>query len=905
MGNTISRCLGRNHDPEQKKRKRKAERPKGKAKKELEIAMFAMPEKTSNYMGLPVQSYQASHHIATSGIIPLVAINKTVGVKSEQAEIVTTKSSKMHILVPTDNGDFVNGEIPLVSIDKLDGTQIVGVKSEQAEIVTTNLVPTDSGDFVNGEIPLVSADKTDGIQPAIGVKSEQAEIVTAKLLVPTDSGDFRRNILIERLSGSDSRSNSYDDGEEYNTTHASIFQGRRFPRRPKHQVIVEAKFDGETLCTDPINHTESPNFTTELAWELDKKALHQHKLQRTPIKLQCFAIDTIVSQKEMVGYIILDLRSAQAKLQRPQWFPLLNSKYQRLKPEIQVMLNLEDDSLKKQEQRSPPQHSTPSRKDDIDPLGLQPVLNEEKGFYQLGPNTESSEIFVLSVTISYAVNLAKLIPSSFVVPDGQGFYFQYSLFGNNVSSDVFSDLLQPNFSPERASVRIRSQLKLLRVFLKIFPGIKIMLYCGGRPLGTTNISLHSLIATDEPLTAPAVLQALFPLTSSNDEPHSGSSEFPAIGVSVVLKNDDMNVPPAQETHTVGNMLPTSSHRGQDEERSSNTLRSEIPQKNGQCETNERVENKAENLKTSPNADSSEEKPEYNRLSFHHFCYSVDLRSICDLQVTSSVNCYLKYSYPFFGSAAPVITSPPVEVRRHMEVLLPKSFCAFDFATNPEVLKETLSSVPLVIEVWHRDPLTKDVLLGVARVTLGHVFAAKKLKAARGKPSTYGQILSERVHIIADDRKPIGELNVVLGLEDLGPVSREHLQAHMNGSEALSNAESPQRKSPTKPRKEDSRNREPTNNDPRNNDPRMMAEYQTALELEMWKQQQEELFTAQLKTKEVEKIRTLTEEWRKRDKEREILTKKKLEEYSQLEEKLKKTISDIEKRERQLSASETE
>ena len=46
--------------------------------------------------------------------------------------------------------------------------------------------------------------------------------------------------------------------------------------------------------------------------------------------------------------------------------------------------------------------------DEIDPLGLEPVLNEEKGFYQLGPNNESSEIFVLSVTISYAVNLAKV-----------------------------------------------------------------------------------------------------------------------------------------------------------------------------------------------------------------------------------------------------------------------------------------------------------------------------------------------------------------------------------------------------------------------------------------------------------------------------------------------------------------
>lgn len=62
--------------------------------------------------------------------------------------------------------------------------------------------------------------------------------------------------------------------------------GRRFPKRPRHKVIVEAKFDGETLVTDPIEHVESPVFTTELAWELSRKSLHQHRLQRTPIKIQ-------------------------------------------------------------------------------------------------------------------------------------------------------------------------------------------------------------------------------------------------------------------------------------------------------------------------------------------------------------------------------------------------------------------------------------------------------------------------------------------------------------------------------------------------------------------------------------------------------------------------------------------
>lgn len=33
------------------------------------------------------------------------------------------------------------------------------------------------------------------------------------------------------------------------------------------------------------------------------------RLQRTPIKLQCFAVDPVTKKKESVGYNILDLRS--------------------------------------------------------------------------------------------------------------------------------------------------------------------------------------------------------------------------------------------------------------------------------------------------------------------------------------------------------------------------------------------------------------------------------------------------------------------------------------------------------------------------------------------------------------------------------------------------------------------
>lgn len=86
--------------------------------------------------------------------------------------------------------------------------------------------------------------------------------------------------------------------------------GRGFPKRSRHKLIVEAKFDGELLSTDPVPHAEVPDINQELAWELDKKALQQHRLQRSSIKIQCYAYDTETTMKESVGYIVLDLRSA-------------------------------------------------------------------------------------------------------------------------------------------------------------------------------------------------------------------------------------------------------------------------------------------------------------------------------------------------------------------------------------------------------------------------------------------------------------------------------------------------------------------------------------------------------------------------------------------------------------------
>lgn len=58
---------------------------------------------------------------------------------------------------------------------------------------------------------------------------------------------------------------------------AFLSSGRHFPKSPQLSLVVQASFDGEQLATDPVQHRDQPQFNTELAWELDRRTLHQHR----------------------------------------------------------------------------------------------------------------------------------------------------------------------------------------------------------------------------------------------------------------------------------------------------------------------------------------------------------------------------------------------------------------------------------------------------------------------------------------------------------------------------------------------------------------------------------------------------------------------------------------------------
>ncbi|XP_028661076.1 centrosomal protein of 120 kDa [Erpetoichthys calabaricus] len=744
----------------------------------------------------------------------------------------------------------------------------------------------------------------------------------------------------------------------------SILEGQHFPKRPRHSLVVEVRFDGEQLATDPVDHKHQPQFSTELAWELDRKALHQHRLQRTPVKLECFAVDTLSSAKESVGYIILDLRSVQEKKPAPKWYPLLNTKYTKLKPALLISMVLESDSKSiddgfKAKEAPPREGIVIPPLTSLDPKNVVPALNEDEGYYQIGPSEYCNEMFVLSVTIAFAAQLEQLIPSTTKLPDERPeFFFYYTLLGNDVTNKPFTDLINCDFKPERASVKIRSSPEVLRVYFSAQPNLQIYLCCGDQSLGSTNISLASFLkkSITDVENQPVAIEGVFTLIPPNQSKQKVLSVplelQPAVGVSVTLKKENihsqlstpektqgigkkgttssplpMSPIPEQITTTALHTRSPSPHNVRIPTGSEITTESEAESiqddhkmtRRGLLDSKKEISkysdqmradslNKERTFQATPEENVSHFQSEADATAFnssvssselkiaipasaHHFCFALDLRSIKDMDVGFPVNCMLRYSYSFFGSAAPIMTNPPVEIQKNMEVFLPQSYCAFNFAALPHQLQDTFLRSPLLVELWHKDKTSKDILLGVSKLQLSNVLTGEKKRLlSHSGDQCWKQSCTERVPVISakGPSVQIAELLYFMTIKDFGLVKTQNVFVS-ESSESVCAGQSKSSQPPHIPISE----------------PRETLEYKAALELEKWKEMQEDLFENQVKQKELAYLQALAEEWNKREREREALVKKKVAEYTALQEQLQKTYADLEKREQHLAFSELE
>ncbi|CAL1615077.1 unnamed protein product [Knipowitschia caucasica] len=711
----------------------------------------------------------------------------------------------------------------------------------------------------------------------------------------------------------------------------SILEGRHFPKSSRLSLVVQASFDGETLSTDPTEHREQPQFSTELAWELSRRTLHQHRLQRTPIKLQCFSVDLLSKKRENVGYIVLDLRSVQEQKQEPRWFPLLSSKYTKLKPALLLRLQLETDSKpapvspdKFKAKTAPPRTGSPAL--ELLPDRLQPLLVSDRGFHQIGPEDLCSELFVLSVTVAFATKLQQLIPSDLnLSAEGSDYFFYYTLLGNDITSEPFHSLLTPTFEPERASVRIRSNKQVLQRFLRQEKCLQIHLCCGSQSLGSADVSLSPLCSPSVDLESrAATVEGAFVLNTPKRLKAVGNAELPTVGVAVTLRREEApaqsepkeaalstlpEAPVVPLVPVVPVVPPVSGPSAQPDPGPGpglelgprSLLLSPIPREAPVCRSESEADSLMDELHpekpqdTAPPAVSEASSVSVSAPkvsippSAHHFCFSLDLRSIGNLSLPHPISATLRYQYQFFGSAAPVMTQP-VELSRHSELQPPQSFCAFNFAALPQQLHDAFHKVPLVVELWHRPLSSRDELIGRASLQLSRLLSSPRVRGQRSSSGeqSWRRTHQERVHFLRANRptESAAELTYEASLEDLGLVRATEVVV----------SESTPSDDPTPPTA-------PPPPVAPSVPPRETLEYRAALELELWKEEQEDLFDHKLKQKELSHMQALAQEWRKRDQEREALLHKKEQEYQQLEEQLQKTLSDLETREKRLAEAE--
>ncbi|XP_068278588.1 centrosomal protein of 120 kDa isoform X3 [Nyctibius grandis] len=689
----------------------------------------------------------------------------------------------------------------------------------------------------------------------------------------------------------------------------SVLEGRCFPKRPKHMLIVEAKFDGEQLATDPVDHTDQPEFATELAWELDRKALHQHRLQRTPIKLQCFALDPVSSAKENIGYIVLDLRAVQEKKQAPKWYPLLSNKYTKFKSEIQVGIVLETDSKAlvdsfKAKEAPPREGKASALLSGLDPKSIVPVLNEEKGYHQIGLAEYCRDYFVLSVTIAFATRLEQIhlccgdqsLGSTEILLSGLLKKGSVEVDQHPVAIEGAFVLVPPN----------RAKQKLPQLPLDMTPTVGVSVILQRESLSAQ--PLMPLYAPTEPKQPQE--KVLSPISGKTEPPQQRSQNVPSQADHSSMEDEATESEVESLKFEKDLKLKKKGLVAESCQEVNKQYTEELPvfksQSRAKSPLLSDLQNSTDNgplAASQPNpvsAPSSSEPVSTQKVvipaASHHFCFSIDLRSIHGLEVGFPINCILRYSYPFFGSAAPIMTSPPVEVRKNMEVFLPQSYCAFDFATIPHQLQDTFFRLPLLVELWHKDKTAKDLLLGVARLQLSNVLTSEKTRFLGGNgEQCWRQTCNETVSVTQaqGSGNRIAELSYTITLEDYGLVKVQEVL--VSDSSQCVGAGQQQHVLHTQPC-----------GAPENHpETRETLEYKAALELEMWKEMQEDIFENQLKKKEMAHMQALAEEWKKRDREREALVKKKVAEYTVLEEQLQKTLRDLDKRERQLFSAESE
>ncbi|KAL7678019.1 hypothetical protein ACOME3_004246 [Neoechinorhynchus agilis] len=226
--------------------------------------------------------------------------------------------------------------------------------------------------------------------------------------------------------------------------------GKDFVAKSGYGIFAEATLAGIKKSTNSFPLGECPELEHELVWEISGKDISEMKSNRIYMKVNFFSIKI---KKEIIGYVMLDLRMMSTDRIKSRWYPLLMPMPSKYEPMIQM-------SLRCHEIRKNTLVSTSS--DEINRHNTYAIYLEKEECFLIGQKSKARLEFELAFTLFNAKNLNAFVSST----GNNEFHFIYSLLGQTACSEIlkvdkdgFVDM------SERVGVVIRTNATSFKEFL--------------------------------------------------------------------------------------------------------------------------------------------------------------------------------------------------------------------------------------------------------------------------------------------------------------------------------------------------------------------------------------------------------------------------------------------------------
>ncbi|XP_029056561.1 centrosomal protein of 120 kDa-like isoform X1 [Osmia bicornis bicornis] len=626
-------------------------------------------------------------------------------------------------------------------------------------------------------------------------------------------------------------------------------------------TLVVATLNGHSLETDVVEPSPNPQYDHDLVWEVDKNRLRKMRSGQVPLKLECFAIKSN-DHKEKLGYLLLNLRAAQVFSKndtinvKSNWHTLLGLKGELKvhKPELLLALSIhhqEPTTLNSQLElkNSEEYHQTTPESPKITPC----LLCEER-LIQLGPLNTCHELFLLNITAISATNIDSLLPPNYYADMNNNLYFWCKILENDIyfnrSKKDYGQLWTLN---EKIVIRIRSSLRVLKDYLQQKPFLFIYLKYKENILGQSEVNLKPLIPTDNieeflkiTESSNSTLQQrcyLYRKDKSNDAEYRNSyldlqlklqyaggktdvTETPntVISDSIISNSAKELKSNLKQTKSYGSEIDCHRNAGGDFGKYSvgapmidfaNTYNS-LNKQSLSCEVIQSQPIKAVFSQSADTLLSNINDCSKSVEAYHCYCLNILLIAIkLTSPALAMTNAEIRLHHPKTEIVSTFHSNVPFSLGE--KIKLQDVGCKLHFISAIDEIRQLLLSFPPKISIYKKEGNSKTCVCQ-SIVDIKQLFSQNKAEHLCDVP------------LYDMEQKNVGNLDVLLNLEDHGPYYRikRSVQSEYLGPPILDDS----------------------------------LAYKIVDELETWKERQMEIFKVELKRKEDRHLNLLSQEWQK-------------------------------------------